>query len=266
MTAKLGYNPGRRFTQLYLTTENVNGQIKAREAKLRDYKLTKAREWMDVLSYGLLECSEKGTVVATLCHALIGSLSTKTTQQGGPRAHYPGGSHFKSLPVEAERKVEAEQQSNEDRTGGIPSHPLPHRAPQKVSSKRDTTMDDQRKSTPAHDQDPHITKPVTQHVGLVHRCRTYSPCSVLTIYRFDCRGVRFHTPPHNSLSQGPIPAPLVSETSEHPKRSGKRGFTPADHTDRLDSLGVGPSTYSFLFPSIVPLPPNTMTDVPPPSV
>ena len=106
MSAKLGYNPGRRFTQLYLTTENVNGQIRARKAKLRDYKLTKSREWMGVLFYSLLKCSEKGTAVATLCHAIVGNLSTKTTQRGGLRAHYPGGSHVKSLPVEVERKVE----------------------------------------------------------------------------------------------------------------------------------------------------------------
>ena len=44
----------------------------------------------------------------------------------------------------------------------------------------------------------------------------------------------------------------------------EKGSTDADAINRLDSSGVGPSTCSFLSPSIPPLPPNPLTDDPSP--
>ena len=171
-------------------------------------------------------------------HAILGNLSTKTTQKGLLQVHCPGGFQVKSLLVEAERKLKTEQESNGDHTDGIASHPLPHRTPLMVSSKRETAMDGQRKSTP-------IAKPVPQHVGLVNHCHIYSSFSVLTIYHFVCRGVRSWTPLHRPLSQGTALVSPFSKKFEYPKRPGKKGSAPAGHTDRLGFSDVGPSTYSF---------------------
>jgi hypothetical protein len=109
-------------------------------ASLGDWKRIKAREWMSVLFGGLLECSEKGTVVATLGHAIIGRVPTETTQLGLPRACYSGQSQLENPAVEAERRLEnisyvgevsdqAERPSNENHTGGILRHRISHSNP-----------------------------------------------------------------------------------------------------------------------------------------
>ena len=88
----------------------IDIEITNEEASLGDWKRIKAREWMAVLLGGLLECSEKGTVVAALGRAIIEDVPTETTQSGLPRAR-------KSQP------------SNETSAGGIPRHPPPHSNP-----------------------------------------------------------------------------------------------------------------------------------------
>ena len=136
----------------------IKADIKKEEAGFGEWKRTKARECMGILFGGLLECSEKGTIVATLGLATIGNLSTGTIQPGIPPGHYSG----KSL---IEQKVEAEQPPNEDRTGGIPSHSPPPRVPPKVPSKLGTSMGGQKTgSTSTRSQDPHLAQPVSQHL------------------------------------------------------------------------------------------------------
>ena len=150
----------------------INTEIKNREASLEEWKHTKVME-MGALFIGLLECSEKGTVVATLGHAIIGNLSIGTTQPRLPQAHFSGKFLVGSLVTEAELKVEAEQPTNEDRTGGISS--------QKVTSKQGTDMDNQRGTTNTLNQDPHHARPINnQHARLVDQFRVHSSYSVPT--------------------------------------------------------------------------------------
>ena len=109
-------------------------KIMNEEAGLGDWKRIKAREWMGVLFGGLLECSEKGAVVATFGRTIIGYVSTEKTQPGLARAHYSGHSQVEPLVVEAERElhkiafvngVGGQQLPNEFRIGDIPGLPPP---------------------------------------------------------------------------------------------------------------------------------------------
>jgi hypothetical protein len=110
------------------------------EASLDGWKRIKAREWMGILFGGLLECSEKGAVVATLGHTIIGNVPTETTQPGLPRAYYSGQSQLENPAVEAKRRHEnisyvgevsdqAERPTDENHTGGVPRHRISHSNP-----------------------------------------------------------------------------------------------------------------------------------------
>jgi len=109
-------------------------EIMNEEASLGDWKRTKAREWMGVLFGGLLECSEKGAVVATFGRTIIGYVSTEKTQPGLPRAHYSGHAEVEPLVIEAERELHkisfigevgdgTHQSPSEYRIGDIPGLP-----------------------------------------------------------------------------------------------------------------------------------------------
>lgn len=111
-------------------------EIAEEEASLSDRKRTMAREWMGVLFGGLLECSEKGAVIATFGRTIVGYVSTEKTQPGLPRTHYSGHSQVESLVVEAERKLHeiafvsevgggTLQPPNEFHIGSIPALPPP---------------------------------------------------------------------------------------------------------------------------------------------
>jgi len=111
-------------------------EIMNEEASIGDWKRTKAREWMGVLFGGLLECSEKGAVVATFGRTIIGYVSTEKTQPGLPRAHYSDHSKVEPLVLEAERELHkisfisqvgdgALQTPDEYRIGDIPGLPPP---------------------------------------------------------------------------------------------------------------------------------------------
>ena len=163
----------------------INTEIKNEAETFVDWKRTKARECMGVLFGGLLECSEKGTVVATLGLAIIGNLPTGIIQPGLSPGHYSGKSLFESLVVQAERKVEAERSPNADHTSGFTSHSPASRLPTMVSSKLDTSMGGQKtESTPTRSQDPHLAKPVSQHVRWVYPFCMGSLRSVLTTSTF----------------------------------------------------------------------------------
>ena len=152
----------------------VDFEIKSKKATIRNFKRAKGREWMGVLFGGFLECNEKGSVVATLGHAIIRNLSAETTQQDLPRVHFSDESQVLSPMVEAERKPnnnsfvvragdEAEQSSNKNRTGGTP-----------------------RETTGTHSQHPHRADPIRGHqarpnVSSVNHPPACPWCSVLTI-------------------------------------------------------------------------------------
>jgi hypothetical protein len=80
-------------------------EIMNEEANLGDWKRIKAREWMGVLFGALLECSEKGTVIAKFGRTIIGYVPIEKTQPGLPRAHYTGHSEVEPLVVDAEREL-----------------------------------------------------------------------------------------------------------------------------------------------------------------
>ena len=123
--------------------EHIHGldaEIENEEASLGDWKRVKAREWMGVLLGGLLECSEKGTVVARFGRAIIGHVSTEKTQPGFPRALYTGHSRVGPLVGEAERELnrisfasevgdKVQQSHNEDPFNGIPGRPPSYSSP-----------------------------------------------------------------------------------------------------------------------------------------
>jgi hypothetical protein len=159
-------------------------KIANEKANLGDWKRIKGREWVGVLFGSLLECSERGTVVATLAQEIIGNLPTKTVQPGIPQAHTSGTSQIKSLVVKAERELdnislvgraggEAELLFNENRTGGIPRHSPSHRIPPKVSSQQNTVVVDERYTN--------TRSRAHRNVGLVDHFRVHSPCSTLTV-------------------------------------------------------------------------------------
>ena len=83
----------------------LNVGITNEEASLGDYKRGKAKEWMSVLFGALLECSEKGTIVASFGRTIIGQIPTDKTQPGIQRAKYVGNPQVESLLVGAEREL-----------------------------------------------------------------------------------------------------------------------------------------------------------------
>ena len=103
-------NKNRRQTDLLMTlreqVHTMDVEIMTEEASLGDWKRIQAREWMGILFDGLLECSEKGTVVATFSRAIIGCLPTGRTEPGLPRTNYSGQSQVKPLMEEAQRKLQ----------------------------------------------------------------------------------------------------------------------------------------------------------------
>ena len=94
------------LTSLREQISAIDAEIMDEEASLGDWKRVQAREWMGILFSGLLECSEKGTVVATFSQAIIGCVPTGKTGPGLPRANYSGQSQVKPLMEEAKRKLQ----------------------------------------------------------------------------------------------------------------------------------------------------------------
>jgi hypothetical protein len=180
----LGGNP--LYMGLLNELHAFDTKIANEKASLSDWKRIKGREWVGVLFGGLLECSEKGTVVATLAQEIIGNLPTETVQPGIPQAYSSGTSQTKPLVVKAERKLdnisyvvgrvggEAELLFDENRTGGIPRHSPSHRIPPKVSSQQDTVVVDERDTTNTRSR-------THRNVGLVDHFRIHLPCSALTV-------------------------------------------------------------------------------------
>jgi len=83
----------------------LDAEIIDEEASLYDAKRDKAREWMNVLLGGLLECSATGAVVATSGRTIIECVPTEATQPGLPRDRYSGHSQVELLVAEAERTI-----------------------------------------------------------------------------------------------------------------------------------------------------------------
>ena len=115
-------------------------EIMNEKAKLGDFKRTKAREWMGILFGALLECSQKGTVVATFGRTITGYVPTDKTQPGPLRTHYTGHSEVELLVLEAELELHKisfmgqvgdkfQQPSNQYHIVDIPGLPRPPPSP-----------------------------------------------------------------------------------------------------------------------------------------
>lgn len=201
----------------------MDAGIMNEEASLGDWKRVKAREWMGVLFGGLLECSEKGTVVATSCHNIVGCVPTEKTQPDLPRARYTGKTQVGSLVAEAERKLrnisfvnevgdKAERRPDDHLVGGIPGQPAPAHPSPPVGSiaTSPSTLPNNPPSYPTPDEfggyGPHL------------RSRTYTP------------GQQIHLTPLDELQ--PI-SPARSRFSLPPQ--GGPGITPTHHVQLSQS-------------------------------
>jgi hypothetical protein len=118
----------------------IDAEITNEEASLDDLKRIKAREWMGILFGGLLECSEKGAIVAIFGRAVAGYVSTERSQPGLPRACYSDKPRVKALVVEAERRLrdvsfvgevgdKAERPPDGHHMGGISRYPPSYSSP-----------------------------------------------------------------------------------------------------------------------------------------
>lgn len=222
------------LTGLREQIRTLDVEIMNEEASLGDWKRTKAREWMGVLFGALLECSEKGAVVATFGRTIIGYISTEKTQPGLPRAHYSGHSKVEPLVVEAERELhnvtfvgevgdESLQQPDEYRIGYIPGlppsspsspvRPTPPHPPQPYVS---STLPNNSPGSPNGVSDFGEYNPYSQS-------QTYAPGQRTRLSSFD-------QPPPTSPARS---SPLV----QYPPPQEGSGFTPG-HRPRLSQSSV----------------------------
>ena len=198
------YGQGLTAVQVHVKKERlrrqtltVNGEIKDKEENIGDWKRIRVRECMGLMFSGLLECSEKNTVVAMLGHTIIGNLSTGMTPPGLPQVYYSGKPQVEYFGVEAGRRLdnvsfpaggvgdEAEQPPNEGGTDGIRRRPLPQNLPPKVPPKPITTVESQRGTTNNCNRHPHFSDTIGGQIQpdleLVHQFHVCSQCSALTI-------------------------------------------------------------------------------------
>ena len=216
-------------------------EIMDEEANLGDWKRAKAREWMGVLFGGLLECSEKGAVVATFGRTIIGYVSTEKTQPGLPRAHYSGHAQVEPLVVEAERELHkiafvsgvGEQPSHEFRIGDIPGLP-----PSSPSS--------QVQHTPAIPPQPYASStlpnnpPSNPHE--LNDFGEYNPYSQSQTYT---PGQRTRL---SSLDQPPPATPIKSSVYAPFPPQGGSGFTPGHNSRPSQSSTISGSGFTPGYP------------------
>ena len=91
---------GPELSRLYDQIRSLNTKIMEETPGFED-RMGRVSGWMGDLFGALLECGEKGTLVATLGHAIM---STRTIQPDLPRAHFSGKGKY---IVESRFAVEA---------------------------------------------------------------------------------------------------------------------------------------------------------------
>ena len=230
----------------------LDEEIMNEEANLGDWKRTKAREWMGVLFGALLECSEKGTVVATFGRTIIGYVPTDKTQPGLPRTHYTGHSEVEPLVVEAERELHKisfisevgdkfQQPSNQYHIGDIPGLPPPSPSsplrPTPIRPYASSTLPHHPSANPYEFNEFGEYKPHPQS-------QTYAPGQI---------------PRLSSLDQSPALSPTGPNPPFPYPPQGGPGFTPG-HQPHLsqNSIRSGSGfTPSYPQPTIAPTLPPT---------
>ena len=217
----------------------LDTEIMDEEAGLGDWKRTKAREWMGVLFGGLLECSEKGAVVATFGRTIIGYVSTERTQPGLPRAHYSGHSQVEPLVVEAERElhkvsfvneVGGLQLPNEFRIGDIPGLPPPSPGTPILSTPTYPTQPYASSTLPSNPPNNPYELSDFGEYNPYPRSQTYAPGQLTRL---------------SSIDQPPPVSPANSSTlAPFPPPQGGSGFTPGHQPRRSQSSTRSKSGFS----------------------
>ncbi|KAJ6482545.1 hypothetical protein C8R45DRAFT_790442, partial [Mycena sanguinolenta] len=93
------------LNQLQAQIRQMDSEIMTEEAALGDFKRTSARALMGVKFGGLMECCEKGCVVAEVGRAIVSEISEEPTVPGMSRAMYMGHQGTQQRVSEAERSV-----------------------------------------------------------------------------------------------------------------------------------------------------------------
>ncbi|KAF7377444.1 hypothetical protein MSAN_00166100 [Mycena sanguinolenta] len=93
------------LNQLQAQIRQMDSEIMTEEAALGDFKRTSARALMGVKFGGLMECCEKGCVVAEVGRAIVAEISEEQTVPGMSRAMYMGHQRTEQRVSEAERSV-----------------------------------------------------------------------------------------------------------------------------------------------------------------
>ncbi|KAF4609479.1 hypothetical protein D9613_012300 [Agrocybe pediades] len=84
---------------------SMDSEIMTEEASLGDFKRTATRACIGLKFGGLLECSEKGAIIAEFGKMLISEISEEVTQPGLPRSMYYGHSKTESIVADAHRCI-----------------------------------------------------------------------------------------------------------------------------------------------------------------
>ncbi|KAJ6551142.1 hypothetical protein B0H19DRAFT_1072907 [Mycena capillaripes] len=123
------------LNQLQMQIRQMDGEIMNEEAALGDFKRTSARALMGLKFGGLMECCEKGCVVAEVGRSIVAEISEETTTPGMSRSTYMGHQSTQQRVIEAERCV------NEIVFSALPPPSGSGRAPPRLNTNFDGDMD-----------------------------------------------------------------------------------------------------------------------------
>ncbi|KAJ7916801.1 hypothetical protein B0H13DRAFT_1608951, partial [Mycena leptocephala] len=93
------------LNQLQAQIRQMDNDIMVEEAALGDFKRTSAREFMSLKFGGLMECCEKGCVVAEIGRSIVSEISEEPTPPGLSRSMYTGRQRTEQRVADAERCV-----------------------------------------------------------------------------------------------------------------------------------------------------------------
>ncbi|KAK7052083.1 hypothetical protein R3P38DRAFT_2858473 [Favolaschia claudopus] len=93
------------LNQLQMQIRGMDNEILNEEAALGDFKRSSARTLMGLKFGGLMECCEKGCIVAEVGRGMVAEISEETTPPGLSRAMYLGHQMTQQRVIEADRCV-----------------------------------------------------------------------------------------------------------------------------------------------------------------
>ncbi|KAJ7793938.1 hypothetical protein B0H14DRAFT_2392951 [Mycena olivaceomarginata] len=93
--------------QLRVQIRRMDGEIRADEAALGDFKRSRTRALMGLKFGGLMECCEKGCAVADIGRVVVAEISEERTHPCRVRSMYTSHQRTAQRVVEAEHRVDA---------------------------------------------------------------------------------------------------------------------------------------------------------------